>query len=468
MKNLYITYIQDKLKNNFDLHFRTIELDFGCVYIAFINSICDEKRISKYIIEPMLSTKKISSDIDVLKNEVITASTMGDVKDEEDALQRLIHGNVVMAFDFSDRAIYCEVRKFETKAIDIPPTEAVLKGPREGFTESLMINISLIRKQLKDVHLKCEMLMIGEKADIEVVFVYIENVAPSALVNHVKKEVGKLNKGFVLQSGHISEQLATKRTAFDTVAYTEKPDVFCTKISEGKVGVILQGDPAGISVPCFFMEKFQSPSDYSALKYIGNFTRVVRWFSFLIAMFVPGLYIAIGTHHYSLVPRLIAFRLAISRTGVPFPLFLEYLLLAIFFQILREGGIRLPQPIGQSISIVGALILGDAAVNSGLASNVTVLIVALCAIASFLTPAISEAIIIWSSLLLVLSALMGLPGFYVGVVAFFSHLAGLKSCGYPYLFPLGTLKRYKFKDRILRGNLNEISNNIFEEAKDDE
>lgn len=468
MKNPYITYIEDKLRGNFDLHFRTLELDFGCVYIAFINSICDEKVISKYVIQPLLTTKRISNDIDVIKNEVIITSQVEDVKDEVEGLKQLLHGKVIIAFSFSDRAICCDVKNFSQRAVEIPPTEAVLKGPREGFTESLISNISLIRKHLKDANLKCESMIIGEKADTEIVFVYIQNMAPSALVNYIKEEVGKIKKGFITHGNYISEQLATKRTAFDTIAYTEKPEVFCAKISEGKVGIIVQGDPAAITAPCFFMEKFHTTTDYATVKYVGNFIRIIRWFAFTVGLLVPGFYVALTSHHFSLIPRMLAFRLSITRAGVPFPIFIEFFLLTIFFQILREAGIRLPQPIGQAVSIVGALILGDAAVSSGLASDITVLIVALTSISTFLIPAIAEAIVMWSSILVLFSTLLGLPGFFIGFAVLCSHMAGLRSCGYPYLYPLGTLKVFKFKDRLLRADLKEISNNIFEEDKENE
>ncbi|MBC7959395.1 MAG: spore germination protein [Vallitaleaceae bacterium] len=463
MENLYMTYIRDKLRNNYDLHFRNLEMDFGFVYLAFINTICDEKLISKCIIEPMLATSITTGNIDVLKNDVITLSLVDDVKDVEDGLTQLLHGKVIVTFEFSDRAICCDVNQYAHRAVAIPPTEAVLKGSREGFTENLKVNISLVRKYLRDANLKCENMMVGEKSDTEIVIVYIQNVAPSALVKHIKKEIGQLNKGFILQNSHVSEQLATKQALFDTIGYTEKPDVFCAKIAEGRVGVIMSGDPAAITAPCFLIEMFQAATSYAAIKHIGNFVIFIRWIAFTIAMLMPGLYIALASHHFGLIPRLLAFRIAVSRAGVPYPIVIEFLILAIFFQVLREGGLRLPQPIGQAISIVGALILGDAAVNSGLASNVTVLVVALSSISSFLLPAISEAIVIWSFILVICSALLGLPGYFVGFVMFCSHLAGLTSCGYPYMYPFGTLKHFKFKDLLWRGDLNEMSNNIFKE-----
>lgn len=468
MHNFYMIHLQEVFKNNFDLYFRTLELEVGSVHIAFLDTITDQRLVSKCIVEPLLNAKNLSENIDVIKNDVITMSMVCEVKDEEDAVSKLLHGYVVIAFDFSERAIYCDVKKYAQRAVDIPPTESVLKGPREGFTEDLKTNISLVRKRLMDANLICELTLIGDQSETEVAFVYVQNVAPPALVSYIKKEVGKIQKGFILHGELITEQLSTKRTAFDTICYTEKPDVFCAKISEGKVGIIVQGDPSAITAPCFFIEKFHAPQDYSSVKYIGNFIRIIRWFSFALAMLLPGLYVAVSTYHFSLIPRLIAYRLAITRAGVPFPLFAEYLALALFFQILREAGIRLPQAIGQAMSIVGALILGDAAVEAGLASNITVLVVALCSIATFLSPAISEAIVLWSSVLLLLGALQGLPGFFVGIIILISHLAGLTSCGYPYLYPMGTLRGYKFKDKLLRGDLSEISNNIFQGDPKDE
>lgn len=466
MLQQYISYINNQLKDNFDLSFRLLELDFGRVYVVFMKSICDVEEISKNIIVPMLDTKINSRDIEVYKREVITNNVVENINNEEDAVQHILSGYAIIIFEFIEGVVACEVKKLASRNIEIPPTEAVLKGPREGFTENLMINVALVRKRLRDKDLKCEKITIGEKAEVDVVLVYIKNVTQEALVHYVKTEINKMKIGFVIQGNYISEQLQTRRTSFDTIGYTEKPDIFVSKVSEGRVGILVQGDPSALTAPFFFIENFQSPNDYNLNKYAATYFRALRWMSFAISLLLPPLYIALTTHHFSLIPRMFNFRLAITRAGVPFPTFIEVILLMFFFQLLREAGIRLPAPIGQSISIVGALILGDVAVASGLASTITVLIVSLSSISTFLIPNMSIALVLWANILIVAATILGLPGFFIGFAVFCSHLAGITSCGYPFIFPLGTLSKYKNKDNLGRGFLKDISNSRL--TKDEE
>lgn len=191
----------------------------------------------------------------------------------------------------------------------------------------------------------------------------------------------------------------------------------------------------------------------------------MRILSFYLSTLLPGIYMAITTFHFSLIPTVFAIRLAIARAGVPLPTVIELLVMIFFFALLREAGIRLPQPIGNAMSIVGALILGDAAVGTGLASQSTIVIVALASISSFLVPKLYGAISLWNIVIIFLSSILGLPGFYIGFFMLISHMAGLESCGYPYLFPIGTLESFKFGDVFYRKDLNTISNSIFD--KDD-
>jgi len=201
---------------------------------------------------------------------------------------------------------------------------------------------------------------------------------------------------------------------------------------------------------------------------MANMGRVLRWGAFILSALAPGFYIALFTHHFNLIPYIFVFRIAASRAGVPFPMSIEVIIMIIFFQVLREAGVRLPQSIGPTLSIVGALILGEAAVQSGLTSHVTVLIVAFTSIASFLVPTVATGIFFWNILILTFSSLLGLPGFFTGFVLLCSHIAGLTSCGYPYLYPLGTLGNFKYKDILLTGELDKINQYIFLEDDDKE
>ena len=295
--------------------------------------------------------------------------------------------------------------------------------------------------------------------------VYINGLAPQKLINQIREKLTHYDQDFVHSSNYIEERLKAKYTAFDTVGYTEKPDVAASKIAEGRVAILTDGSPFAITVPHFFVETFQAPDDYYMNILFANTARWLRYFAFGAATLLPGFYVALVTYHFSLIPSVFIFRLAVSRAGIPFPTIVEVYMLFIFFLFIREGSIRLPQPLGSSMSIVGALILGDALVASALASNVTLIIVALGSITSFLVPRNYGALSIWAIIILFISSLLGLPGFYIGFILLCSHITGLQTCGYPFAYPIGTLKDFKFRDTVIRGYLKKVGVSAFAENK---
>ncbi|MCB2290484.1 spore germination protein [Clostridium sp. CS001] len=465
MENINIDYIKEKLKNSYDVKFREIECTVGLIYGVFIDDLCDSKFISEYIFNPLIEREIQTADIEYIKKEVLTANCIGDINSNDEAIIHILSGDLVLIFSFANKAIYCEAKGFVRRSVGIPVTENVIKGPREGFTEAFVDNVSLIRRKIKNSNLKFETFSIGSKSNTVVVMCFIEDVAPKKLVDYIRKKVANIKLEFILDTNYIEEELKNKHTAFDTIGSTEKPDVVASKLLEGKIAIIVDGTPFVITAPYFFIDNFQSPDDYYSNKYFGNVSRIMRVASFFLSSLLPGLYLAITTFHFSLIPAVFAVRLAVSRAGVPLPTVIELLLMTFFFELLREAGIRLPQPVGQSMSIVGALILGDAAVGAGLASQSTIIIVAIASISSFLVPKLYGALSIWNIIIILFSSVLGLPGFYIGLFIFVSHLAGLESCGYPYLFPLGTLETFKAKDILYRKDLNNISNSIFDKGE---
>ncbi|MBU3113622.1 spore germination protein [Clostridium lacusfryxellense] len=465
MEKINIDIIKEKLKNSYDVKYREMQCDMGIIHAVFIDDLCDSKFISEYIFNPLIQRKIENVDLDYIKKEVLPANIIGDVNSNEEAISHVLSGDLVLIFSFLNKSIYCEAKGYVRRSVGIPVTENVIKGPREGFTEAFVDNVSMIRRKIKNSSLKFEPLSLGSKSNTVVVICYIEGVAPKKLVDYIRKKVSNIQLDFILDTNYIEEALKNKNTAFDTIGTTEKPDVVASKLLEGKVAIIVDGTPFVITAPYFFIDNIQSPDDYYSNKYFANLARITRLISFMVACLLSGVYLALATFHFSLIPSVLAVRLAVARAGIPLPTVLELILMTYFFQILREAGIRLPQSIGQAMSIVGALILGDAVVGVGLASQTTVVIVALSSISSFLVPKLYGALSIWNIIIILFSSVLGLPGFYIGFFVFIAHMAGLESCGYPYLFPLGTLENFKFKDLIYRQDLNKISNSIFD--KDD-
>lgn len=461
MNEQYVRNLKEKLKDSFDVKYREIECSQGIIYAIYIDNLCDSKFISEYIIEPLLKNNKITN-VENIRKEVLWANNVGEVNSENETIMHILSGDLVLVFNFEKTILYCEAKGFAKRSIGIPPTEAVIKGPREGFNEVIVENIALIRRKIKNENLKFESMEFGDKSNTTVVISYIKGTAPERLVEYIKNKIRNTNADFILDTNYIEEELKNKYSTFDTIGYTEKPDIAASKLFEGKVLVMVDGTSSVIIAPFFFIENLQAADDYYLNKYFTSISRIQRWIALITAIILPGLYISLSTYHFALLPTVFVSRLANSRAGVPFPTIVEVTIMIVFFQLLREAGIRLPQPTGQAMSIVGALILGEAAIGAGLTSQTTIVIVAVSSISTFLVPNLYKAIIVWSSIILVFSALLGLPGFYMGFFLLLSHLASLDSCGYPYLFPIGTLQSYKLKDVFIRSSLNKISNNIFD------
>ena len=460
-----IDYLKEKFKDCFDVKFRDLSTILGNGTVVFIDDLCNSQWMMEYMILPLRGFGELKGEGGIstpqdLIDKVLDMNMTGIAKDIDDAIFHVLSGDVILVLNDYEEIIYSEVKNMVRRGIGVPDTESVLKGPREGFNELIVDNVALIRRRLKNPDLKFEALYVGEKSQTAVAITYIKGIVDENVLEDIREKVKNLDLRFVLDSNYIECNLKKENSFFDTVGYTEKPDEVCAKILEGRVAIIVDGTSFVITVPYFFMENFQMPDDYYVNKYFTNFNRILRWIAFFIAAFLPGLYVAVITHHFSMIPTLFIFRLAVSRAGVPLPTFVEVIIMMLAFQFIKEAGIRLPKAIGSAMSIVSALILGDAAVGAGVASRITIIVVAISTLCYFLIPKLYGAVSFWSIVLVCFAALLGLPGFLSASLIFMTQICELDSVGYPFLFPLGSLSEYRFKDILFRGSLNRISRKI--------
>lgn len=468
MNNL--EYVKEKLKNSFDVKYRPVQTVLGRATVVFIDDLCNAEMISEYVVSPLRGTGELEpkngkiETIEQLIENSLDINAAGIAKDLDDAIMHILSGDPAVIFEGFEQILYVEAKGFPVRGVGTPETESVLKGPREGFNELIVNNVALIRRRIKNPDLKFEAVVVGEKSQTAVAVCYLEGVAPKDLVENVKEKVNNLDLRFILDTNYVEDALKNQKSFFDTVGYTEKPDEVSAKLLEGRVAVIVDGTPFVITVPYFFLENFQMPDDYYLNKYYTNFNRILRWLAFFVATLVPGLYVAIITYHFSMIPSLFMFRLAVSRAGVPFHTFLEVILMMLAFQFIKEAGLRLPQPIGGAMSIVSALILGDAAVGAGIASRITIIVVALSTLSYFLIPKLYGAVSFWAIVLVGFSAAFGIPGFLCGALLLLIQLAELDSIGYQFLFPVGSINEYRFKDVVLRGSLGKISKDFIKKG----
>lgn len=456
--------IKDNFEGCFDVKYRDIKTILGDATLIFIDDLCNGSWLMEYTILPLrgfgkLKDSSIKTPQDLL-DKVLDMNMTGFAKDIDDAITHVLSGDAILIYESFEEIIYCEAKNFPRRGISIPETEAVLKGPKEGFNELIVDNVALIRRKLKNPNLKFEAVIVGDESNTAVAITYIKGIAPEELVTSLKEKIKNLDLRFILDTNYIEASLKDQKSFFDTVGYTEKPDEVAAKIVEGRVAIIVDGTPFVITVPYFFLENFQMPDDYYLNRYYTNFNRILRWIAFFIAAFLPGLYVAIITYHFSMIPTLFIFRLAVARAGVPIPTFLEVIIMMFAFQLIKEAGLRLPHPIGGAMSIVSALILGDAAVGAGIASRITIIVIALSTLSYFLIPKLYGAVSFWSIVISLAGATLGLPGFFAGSLIFITQISELDSVGYPFLFPIGSTDQYSFKDVFFRGKLDRISKKI--------
>lgn len=460
----YYDIIKEKLDNNFDIIYRKLKADSGFIYVIFVEQLCNEQLIDQTIISPVNDMKQ---PIKHLKSIVPALSSFSliHVESLDSTIIKILSGDVAIVSDFDD-TIYVIKSFTETKRkIMIPPVENVTKGPRAGFTETVTDNLALIRKYIVTPDFKTEKFILGENSNTTVIFMFIDGIAPQKLIKHVRDKIKTIEVPFILDSNYIGEQFKKNRSLFPTEGYSEKPDIVAANLFQGKIAVMVQGSPSALILPYFFTEAFQNPDDYYLNRFYASSTRILRYLAFFVALTMPGIFIALTTHHFAFIPLRFLIRLTSSRAGIPLPTSLELSLMIFFFLLAREAALRLPQAIGPSLSIVAGLVLGQTTVEAGVTSQITVVIAGIYAICTFINTRFYPATVYWSYGLLFASTIFGFPGYYFGFIAIISHITNLESAGFPYLYPFATKADFNFKDIIIRGQLKDISKPLFKENK---
>ncbi|GIP39428.1 spore germination protein KA [Paenibacillus sp. J31TS4] len=391
--------------------------------------------------------------LQTVKRTLIPEGDVRELERYEETTDALTNGSAVLLLDGSAAALSIGVAQTEKRGVEEPSTQSVIRGPREGFTETLRVNTALVRRKVRNSRLRLESGRAGQVTRTDLAIMYIEGIADPAVVQEVRDRLNDIRIDGILESGYVEEMIQdSTRSPFPTVYNTERPDSVAAALLEGRVAIFVDGTPFVLLVPALFMQFFQAPEDYYQRADFATLLRLLRFLSFFIALLAPSLYIAVTTFHQELIPTSLLISLAGQREGVPFPAFVEALLMEITFEILREAGVRMPKTIGQSVSIVGTLVIGEAAVNAGLVSPAMVIIVSITAISNFVMPAFSMGISIRMIRLVMmgLAASFGLLGIIVGLLALLLHLCSLRSFGTSYMTPFAPLLMSNIKDTLLR------------------
>ncbi|MGF9824308.1 spore germination protein [Brevibacillus agri] len=418
--------------------------DTDCA-IVFLDGMVERNIISEFIIVYM-SDPKIPDDLPA-SNELESTDGLRQV------IRNILSGSAVLMRNGDNKAYLNNTRGWDRRSVDEPQTESVVRGPRDGFCETLCVNSALIRFRLKDPNLRVHHMVIGQRTQTDVYVMYIDGLAHPPMVQEMLARLEKINVDSILESGYIEQLIQDRRwSPFPQIQNTERPDKVVANLLEGKVSILVDGTPFALIAPAVFSQFYQSPEDYYERFYIATLLRFIRIISITIALLLPSLYIAFSSFHPEMIPSRLVIAMAAGRSTVPFPSLVEALFMELAIEILREASVRLPGPIGPTIGIVGALVVGEAAVSAGLVSPVMVIIVAVTTIGSFASPSYSAAIAIRMLRfpVMLLAGMFGLYGIMLFLIVILIHLSSLKSFGVPYMSPLSPLNLKGMKDLFIR------------------
>lgn len=388
-----------------------------------------------------------------IKNCLSGIRTTTEGSDYEAACQELLIGNTIFLQNGCCRFLSVATKSCEGRAIEEPTSQTIIKGPKEAFTENIDKNLSLIRRRLRNKALRIEPLKLGEVTHTELRLIYLNGVAKGEIVQIIRDRLSGIKIDRILEGNYIEEYLSDdKYTIFPEILNSEKPDSVAAALLEGRVAILVDGTPYVLTAPALAIEFIQVSEDYYHHFIFASFLRVLRLIAAALTLLVPSLYIAVTTFHQEIIPTQLLISIAAQREGVPFPAFLEVLIMEITFELLREAGIRMPRAIGSAISIVGALVLGEAAVQAGLVSAAVVIVVAITAIASFAIPnySMSNAIRMVRFALIFIGGILGLYGISISLIILVLHLCKLKSITIPYLSPIAPRVKGGEKDTFFR------------------
>jgi spore germination protein KA len=428
--------------------------------LVFIDGLVDTRVIHDHILRPlMVETFKLKNmpdsglkkDLNWLGEHFITVNSWSLITIIDEALNAILAGDTILLIAGFSEGLQISSKGWEKRGIQEPDTEVNIKGAREGFIENLRTNTALLRRKVGHPHLTYETMTVGKKTKTDLAIAYIHGIVREELVAEVKSRIARINTDAVLDAGILEQYIEDAPfSLFPTVNYTERPEVVAARLLEGRVAIMVDGTPVVNTVPMLFMESFQTTDDYNFRWLFMTLIRWIRFLAYLLTIIMPAMYVALSTFNQEMIPTSLLISMAAAEDATPFPAVFEVLIMGIIFEILREGGIRLPRPVGSAVSIVGALVIGDAAVNAGLVGAPVVIVIALTAITSFVIPFQLEPVTLIRLGLTAFAATFGLFGILNGMLLILIHLAALRSFGIPYLSPLAPWVTADLKDTVFR------------------
>lgn len=430
--------------------------------IIFLEGMTEKNLINEIIIKPFMYDSKLCNleseleigNLSIIKNNMLSVGNVKQAVSINELIDGCLSGDTIFLMDGCSEALIINSKAWETRGVEEPKIEAVVRGPREGFCETMATNMTLLRRKIKNPNLIFETIQIGTQTKTSVCIVYLKGVVNPKLIKEINKRLSRINTDAILESGYIEQFIEdAPYSIFPTIGNSEKPDTAAAKILEGRAAILVDGTPFVLTMPMLFIEGFQSAEDYYSRPFFSSLLRILRFCCFTISVLAPATYVMLSTFHQELIPTTLLFTMAAGHEGVPFPAVMEAGLMIITFEILREAGVRLPRPVGQAVSIVGALVIGEAAVSAGLVGGLLVIVISLTAVSSFVVPVFTDVCAILRITFLILGGSLGIFGVGIGLLTVLIHIVSLRSFGTPYLSPLAPLSTEDLKDTFVRTHL---------------
>ena len=414
---------------------------------VYVDSITDKETLGLQVIFP-LKNANVSQSVKKLA-KTITCANVKTVTEIKEAANEVLNGSTVILIDGKAGGFAADVKKFDVRAIAEPPTELAIRGPRNGFIESIKTNLSLVRRYLKTTALKIETTEIGKYSSTSIAIMSIDGITDPSLVKKIKNKLENVKIDGIPDSSYVSKILyERKNSLFKQVGSTERPDVLIERMLEGRIGILVDGSPFALTLPYLLIEDFQTAEDYYISHYRANLVRALRVLAIFLSVFLPGLFVAAQLFHLQLIPLNFLLTIVNSIKGIPLSPSLEMFFLLLIFEILNETSIRMPKYVGMALAVVGALVLGETAVNAGLVSTPAVLIMAMSGISIYTVPELTETTSILRFIVLLIAGSIGGYGIVLTEAFLTCYLCASENYGVPYVAPYSPLIPNDLQDGI--------------------
>ncbi len=447
-----IKKIRKALSYSSDIVERSLDISGKTAMVVYLDGMIDIKTIDLGLIEPLIRNgSKVESDIKALQGIVETSEKLEFFEDRKSALEKVLTGGSLIIIDGVEGYCVCSAQGFMSRPIMEPPVSSVIKGPREGFTESFKTNITLIRRRFPNSNLVFKSFTIGKLSRTHVELCYLKNIANLKVVKQIESKLKKINIDGIIDSSYISKLLEDRKySLFKQTGSTEKPDILAQKLLDGRVAIIVDGSPTVLTLPFMLIEDFYDSEDYYRRPLRTTVIRIMRLLGVFFAIFLPGMFVAFQSHQYQLLPIKLLVTIINSTSGIPFSPVTEMLIALILFEVLGEASVRMPRFLGMAMSVVGGIILGETAVNAGVLSTLTVLITALSSIGLYAIPDEVGTFSVIRLIYVFVGASLGTYGILIATIVIMVYVVSLESYGVPYFAPFAPLIASDLKDSIVK------------------